>query len=85
MSICTVPCPNLLGPSIRGSVFAHAVGPVQATSLKVSVRGICVGAEGLVAEVGLGEIEVAVGVLEPHPIARSETATTILIRSIASR
>jgi hypothetical protein len=74
----------LLGPSIRGFAFAHAVGPVQATSLKVSVRAVCVGAEGLDAEVGLGEIEVALGVLEPHPTTTSETAKTNLIRSIAS-
>ena len=78
-SIRTVPCPNLLGPSISGFAFAHAVGAVQATSLNVSVRAVWLGAEGLVAAIGLGEVEIAVGVLEPHPTTRSETATTILI------
>jgi hypothetical protein len=52
--------------------------------LNVSVRWVWVGAEGLAVEMGLGEIEVAVGVLEPHPTTRSETAKTNLIRSIAS-
>ena len=42
ISIRTVPCPNLLGPSFSGLAFAHAVGPVQAMSLNVSVRGFWV-------------------------------------------
>jgi hypothetical protein len=83
MSICTVPCPNLLGPSISESAFAQAVGPVQATRLKVSVRVVWVGAEGLVAGMGLGEIEAALGVLEPHPTTRSKAAKAILIRGTA--